>query len=77
MSLCQAGENDIASEIISALLPSFHDDNKAIFYFEKGLQLVEEHQRILEALARRDAQAAEAEMRAHIDRVMQEFESLS
>ena len=77
LALCQTGENDIASEIISALLPLFHDDNKAIFYFEKGILLVEEHQRILDALSQHDAHEAEAEMRAHIGRVMQEFESLS
>jgi GntR family transcriptional repressor for pyruvate dehydrogenase complex len=77
LTICQAGDNDIATEIISALAPSFHDDNKAIYYFEKGFQWVEEHQRILKALTKRDAQAAETEMRAHIGRVMQEFESLS
>lgn len=77
LAICQAGENDIASEIISALLPSFQEDNKAIFYFEKGILLVEEHQRILDALSIGDAQKAEMEMRAHIGRVMQEFESLS
>lgn len=77
LALCQAGENDIASEIISALLPSFHDDNKAIFYFEKGIQLVDEHQRILDAISAGDGRKAEEEMRAHISRVMQEFESLS
>lgn len=76
LALCQAGENDIASEIISALLPSFQDDNKAIFYFEKGILLVEEHQRILDALIQGDAHRAETEMRSHIGRVMQEFESL-
>lgn len=77
LALCQSGENDIASEIISALLPSFHDDNKAIFYFEKGIQLVEEHSRILDAISTGDGRKAEEEMRAHIGRVMREFESLS
>jgi GntR family transcriptional repressor for pyruvate dehydrogenase complex len=77
LALCQLGENDIASEIITALLPLYHDDNKAIFYFEKGIALVEEHRRILDALSQHDAHRAEAEMRNHIGRVMEEFETIS
>lgn len=75
-SLCEAGGNEIAAEILQTLERIYQEDNKAIFYFEKGIMLVEEHHRILDALAAHDAARAEKEMRNHIGRVMQEFRSL-
>ncbi len=76
-SVVEAGDNEIAAEILHSLVPLFQEDNKAIFYFEKGIMLVEEHRRILNALADHDAARAESEMRSHIGRVMQEFRSLN
>lgn len=70
-------KNEIAEQILQALMSLFQEDNKAIFYFEKGILLVDEHHRILNALADHDAVRAENEMHHHIGRVMQEFRSLT
>lgn len=70
-------KNEIAVEILQTLMSLFQEDNKAIFYFEKGILLVDEHRRILNALTEHDAVRAENEMRHHIGRVMQEFRSLT
>ncbi len=70
-------KNEIAEQILQALMSLFQEDNKAIFYFEKGILLVDEHHRILNALADHDPVRAENEMRHHIGRVMQEFRSLT
>ena len=76
LALSKASKNDIVFEIISALVPSFREDNRAVFYVEEGISLVEEHRQIMEALRAHDPVAAEKSMQMHIGRVAQEIRSL-
>jgi len=69
-----ASGNEIAHEIISQILPSFSEANKALIWAGKGIeQSIEEHVSIFEAIQDRNASAAEKAMRNHIRRVREEI----
>jgi DNA-binding GntR family transcriptional regulator len=67
--------NLLADEILNALILAFMEDNKAIFFVEEGLKLVDEHCIILNALQEHDPVLAEKSMYQHIGRVIEEVKS--
>ncbi|MBM4430780.1 MAG: FadR family transcriptional regulator [Chloroflexi bacterium] len=69
--IAEASGNTLAKEIVDAIVPAFCESNRAVLYVGSGnmQKTVQEHQRIINALAARDAHAAEAAIRAHIARV--------
>jgi GntR family transcriptional repressor for pyruvate dehydrogenase complex len=71
LAISSASGNDIAHEIVTHILPSFQESNKAILYVgtERMCQLVEEHQRVVAAIEADDPVQAEQAMRSHIKRV--------
>jgi GntR family transcriptional repressor for pyruvate dehydrogenase complex len=76
VALSRSSGNELVCEIVHALLPPFKEDNRAIFTVEKGLKLVEEHRSILCALSCHNPVEAEASMRKHIQRVIDEIQNL-
>ena len=76
IGISRIGGNEIVGEIINALMPSFYEDNKTIFIVEKGPKLVEEHRQIIKALSDRDPERAEAYMKEHLGRVIEEVQKL-
>ena len=76
VELSKIGGNEIVSEIISALVPAFYEDNKAIYVVEKGPKLVKEHRQIIAALRERVPEHAESAMRNHLSRVIDEVKEL-
>lgn len=73
LAISRASGNDIAGEIISHIIPSFTEGNKALlFVFQRAKRMEREHRRILDALETRNSAAAETAMRAHISRVRKE-----
>lgn len=76
--IADASGNDIAEEIVSRIVPAFCDSNRAVLYLKANMeQTLEEHHRIIDALASGEPSKAEAAMRAHIARVQAEIESLA
>ncbi|MHC1781867.1 MAG: FadR/GntR family transcriptional regulator [Anaerolineaceae bacterium] len=74
MAVSNASGNDIVHEIVNHLIPAFNESNKAVLYLGKRAKKMEhEHHDILAALESRDASAAEAAMRVHIQHVMKEI----
>jgi len=76
--IAEASGNTLAGEIVDAIVPAFCESNRAVLYVGSGhmQKTVQEHQRIIDALASRDAQEAEAAIRAHIARVRRDIENL-
>jgi GntR family transcriptional repressor for pyruvate dehydrogenase complex len=69
--------NDIASEIVTHIVPAFCEGNKAILHVGwRADKLVEEHRAILEAIKAKDPAGAERAMRAHLERVLAEIREL-
>ncbi len=74
LAIGSAGGNDIANEIISRILPSFNQTNKAILYASGRMtRMLKEHAAILTAMDAHDAPAAEQAMRHHLARVRAEI----
>jgi GntR family transcriptional repressor for pyruvate dehydrogenase complex len=67
--------NLLAEEILNALILAFTEDNKAIFFVDEGLKLVDEHYAIIRALQEHDPVLAEKSMHQHIGRVIDEVKS--
>jgi DNA-binding FadR family transcriptional regulator len=76
--IAEASGNTLAEEIVDAIVPAFCESNRAVLYVGSGhmQKTVQEHQRIINALASRDAHEAEAAIRAHIARVHGDIENL-
>jgi GntR family transcriptional regulator, transcriptional repressor for pyruvate dehydrogenase complex len=74
LAVSSASGNDIVHEIINHLIPAFNESNKAVLYLGKRAKKMEhEHHEILAALESRNAPAAEAAMREHIQQVKKEI----
>ena len=74
LEISLASRNNIAHEIISHIIPAYNFSNKAVLYVGgREKRMVQEHQKIFEAIKNRDSKAAETAMRAHIERVINEI----
>jgi DNA-binding FadR family transcriptional regulator len=74
LAVSSASGNDIVHEIINHLIPAFNESNKAVLYLGQRAKKMEcEHHQILAALESRDASAASAAMREHIQQVKKEI----
>lgn len=76
IKISRIGGNEVVVEIVNALMPSFFEDNKAIFIVEKGPKLVEEHRQILEALSDHNQARAEQSMKEHLGRVIEQVQKM-
>lgn len=77
LTISGASGNDIAHEIVSHILPSFNESNKAvIFAGQRAESIVKEHRAIVEAVAARDGGEAERSMRKHIKQVQRVIRQL-
>ena len=76
IALSKASKNELVYELISALIPAFQEDNKAIYFVEQGAKLIEEHRLLLDAIKNCDSAGAGLAMSNHIDRVMEEVRVL-
>jgi GntR family transcriptional repressor for pyruvate dehydrogenase complex len=76
VAISKACGNEIVHEILNSLVPSFYQDNQAIFMLEKGLKLVQEHRQIYLAIKNHNPESAEREMHHHIKRVIDEVSEL-
>lgn len=78
LAISEASGNDIIHEIVSHVVPSFSESNKAVLYVSKRMdRTIEEHLEILKALEAGDAETAERVMRAHISQVRREIVKLN
>jgi len=73
LSISKISGNEIASELLAALVPAYDDDNVAIFHIEEGVKLIEEHREILYHLKNQDSENAKDCMNMHLDRVIDEI----
>ncbi len=76
--IARASGNAIAQDIICSIIPSFFNSNRAVLYVTGNMsKTLEEHQRIVDALASHDPRMAEGAVRAHIIRVSDEVKGIS
>ncbi len=75
-AISRVSGNEIIHEILNALIPSFLEDNKAIFVVEMTPKFLSEHQDILDALAHHNPIEADQSMRKHIYRVIREVREI-
>lgn len=72
--IAAASGNPVAHELISTIVASFSQSNKAIIYAGKGAQrTIADHRAIVAAISVKDAPAAEQAMRTHLERVAREL----
>jgi GntR family transcriptional repressor for pyruvate dehydrogenase complex len=71
VSIAKASGNAVAEEILRSIVPAFTNSNRAILYVSGNLEkALAEHRRIIDALASKDPAKAEAAIRSHITRVL-------
>ena len=76
--IAAASGNTLAEEIVNAIVPAFCESNRAVLYVGSAnmQKTIQEHQRIIDALASREAEEAESAIRAHIARVRKDIDNL-
>lgn len=73
--LAEASQNAVMSILLDSVVELLHDQRRQLLLLEGRLAITyTEHKRIIDAVARHDADAARESMRAHIERVRRDVQ---
>ena len=72
-TIVAASGNTLLAQLLRSLDPLLHDDRRAVFTLsDRRVRSMQEHQRILDAIASRDPSAAQRALEQHFESVLQD-----